>query len=191
MTRTIKTVISAVVAVLLIALVCGGIVWIVNREGITLYVEYDGGRYLSTDKIRSIGNLNSGKHTFTVGSLTDKDMEYTVKIVPNTTVNFEYMNDGNVYLWSNRKDVNFSKHFKLETTDNEFEITVTEDTTVQSILTAEYGDTEIMEYVERIADYFVIEVTSGNGTVSIAFGIPLVPPVPTEGVTVEPGSITI
>ena len=190
MSKTVRTMISCISALLVIASLCGVIAWIARSQGLDIYVGYNDRKYLSTDKQSSIGQLTSGEHIFTVGSLTGEKPEYEVKITPNPDKSFEYMKDGSVYTWKSKKDTDFKEHFGYEKTDTGFTITVADGMTVQSILESKYGDAEIITDTEYINDYFLLVITCDNAIVTLSFGIPLLPPSPTNGVTVSPNHIT-
>ena len=175
---------------LVIALLCGVIAWIARSQGLDIYVEYNDRKYLSTDKNGSLGQLTSGEHAFTVGSLTGDKPEYEVKITPNADKSFEYMTDGSVYSWKSKKDTDFKEYFGYEQTDTGFTITVADGMTVQSILVSKYGDAEIITDTEYLNDYFLITVTCDNATVTLSFGIPLLPPSLANGVVITPDHIT-
>ena len=184
MSKTVRTMISCISALLVIAILCGVIAWIASSQGLDVYLVYNDKRYLSTDKQSSIGQLTSGEHAFTVGSLTGEKPEYGVKITPNADKTFEYISDGGVHTWKSKKDTDFKECFGYEQTDTGFTITVADGMTVQSILERKYGDTEYLN------DYFLLTVACDNAIVTLSFGIPLLTPSPANGVTISPNHIT-
>lgn len=189
MNKTLSAVISTVSVLFVIVALCGSAVWILRREGLDVYVEYNGKKYLATDKLGSVGRLTDGIHTFIVGNLSGGQTKYEIKITPNPDNAFEYITDGSVKKWG--KDMtDYKQYFGYEQTHNGFVLNIPAELTVQSILESECGETEIIGEPDPTANYFLLTVKSGNTTMSITLGVPLIPPQPADGVTVTPEQIT-
>ena len=190
MSKTVRTMISCISALLVIALLCGVIAWIARSQGLDVYVGYNDKKYLSTDKNSSLGQMTSGEHIFAVRSLTGEKPEYEVKITPNADKPFEYMTGGSVYTWKSKRDTDFKEYFGYKETNTGFIITVADGMTVQSILENNYGEAEIITDAEYLNDYFLLTVTCDKAAVTLSFGIPLLPPSPAKGVVITPDHIT-
>ncbi len=189
MNKTLSAVISTVSVLFVIVALCGSAVWILRREGLDVYVEYNGKKYLATDKLGSVGRLTDGIHTFIVGNLSGGQTKYEINITPNPDNAFEYITDGSVKKWGNDK-TDYKQYFGYEQTHNGFTITVTENMTVQSILENKYGEAEIITDTEYLNDYFLLIVICDNATVTLSYGMPLLPPSPANGVVITPDHIT-
>ena len=161
-----------------------------NEDFKTFYVEHDGKQILTQDSKTA---LDAGstyrfdvKYTFDTQQSETKD--YTVEIVPNAEQDFEYMVDGEPYLFSRAGDL--SAAFGLNKQATYFEITTTDGMTLQSVLErCHTGQTvEVPADAEKGNAYpYQLVVTSYNGSVSyrIAFSVGMT----VTGITLDPPSI--
>ena len=161
-----------------------------NEDFKTFYVEHDGKQILTQD---SKTTLDAGstyrfdvKYTFDTQQSETKD--YTVEIVPNAEQDFEYMVDGEPYLFSRAGDL--SAAFGLNKQATYFEITTTDGMTLQSVLErCHTGQTvEVPADAEKGNAYpYRLIVASYNGSVNyrIAFSVGM----EVTGITLDPPSI--
>lgn len=188
---------AKVIGIILVLALLAGLVAVIykftngfNEDFKTFYVEHDGKQILTQDSKTA---LDAGstyrfdvKYTFDTEQSETKD--YAVEIVPNAEQDFEYLVDGEPYLFSRAGDL--SEAFSLNKQATYFEITTTDGMTLQSVLErCHAGQTvEVPADAEKGNAYpYQIVVTSYNGSVSyrIAFSVGMT----VTGITLDPPSI--
>lgn len=180
--NVINTVITIIVSLLLLGVVGGLIAWLARSEGLTVYVEYGEKRYTVNDINNSLGTLNSGEHTFTVGSLSGETVDYAVVISVNRNKNFEFVARDKLYKWTS---VDCSQYFGISRTDNGFTLYISETTTVSNFLRSAYGDFKYTAIMPNTDDYFVMTVKMSHCEMSFPFGIAVGDTPYTDEVTAE------
>lgn len=168
--NTVVGIISAIVAVLAVLLLVGFVLKFTNggsEDFKTFYVERDGVKLLSA---QSDMDVESGKeyrfdvkYTFGVGNDTPRD--YSVKVVPNPDVDFEFMSGDDIYTW---QDVDLSGVFTLKKDATFFTLTVPEDLTLLTLLGKLYPQGEITFDAAELTGgkFYSVIVASDNGKVS-------------------------
>jgi len=177
-----KTFVKVTAYILVLALVCGiiGLVYTFtngfNEDFKTFYIEYGGEKILSeeSDDSFAAGKVHTFnvKYTFDGGNSEVKD--YSVKIVPNVTRDFDFTVDGERYIYS--KVTELTDGFTLEKGETSFTLTLTDDMTLQKILSGVYsGKTVVVpdEAEENNPKPYTLVVSSYNGkiTYNIHFNI--------------------
>ena len=188
---------AKVIGVILVLLLLASIIAVIyrftngfNEDFKTFYVEHNGEQILTTNSelVLEPGKTNrfDVKYTFDTGQAEARD--YSVEIVPNAEQDFEYLVDGEPYLYSKTGDL--SAAFSLRKQATHFEITLREDMTIQSALEAVYPGQQV-EVPGNASDGnpfpYALIVSSYNGNVSyhIAFNLGA----EVLGVTLNPPSI--
>lgn len=194
MSKTAAKIVGYVlVALLLVALI--GLIYKFtngfNEDFKTFYVEYDGKQILTTDSKLTL-NTN-GDSTFHVKYTFDNDKsepkDYTVKIVPNVTCDFDYTVDGEKYLFS--KTGELTSAFALKKEQSQFTLTIPKDYDLQQVLQAVNGgkETVIPEDAEIMNPYpYRLVVSSYNDKVTYNIDFKITEPV-VKDITLEPGQI--
>ncbi len=113
------------------------------------------------------------KYTFDSPDSEPKD--YTVKIVPNTDIDFEYTVDDKVYKYSKIKDL--STAFYLTKQPTYFEFTIIENMSIESIISTQYSgktvEVDVAALQNSLYPYkLVISSYNESVTYNISFGIP-------------------
>lgn len=177
-----KTVIKALVIIIAIALICGGVAVVYkytngfNEEFKTFVVEYEGKKIYSD---ASVMELPAGKvHKFGVSYVFDggrsEPRGYNVKIVPNAQwdSDFEYTKDGGKYLYSSIGDITAA--FGLTKSTTYFELAIPEELTPQTLLTSIFPKSDVEPVgVDEFTGYpFMLVVSSYNNNIvfNIQFG---------------------
>ena len=170
--NVISTIFTILIVLLVLGLLGGVIVWAAREQGLTVYVDYGKNRYDTKSVNTSIGRLDSGLHTFTVGSLTGETVDYNVEILSNENKNFEFAVDGKKIKWSS---VDCSNYFVIQKQADGFTLSISENDTVTNVLKTLYSsdDMEIMYYSDMpITDeYFLVKVTTSWGEFIFPFGL--------------------
>lgn len=188
---------AKVIGIILVLALLAGLVAVIykftngfNEDFKTFYVEHNGKQFLSAQN--DLVLEDAGVHRFDVKYTFDTEQsetkDYAVEIVPNAEQDFEYLVDGEPYLFSRAGDL--SAAFDLNKEETYFEITTTDGMTLQSILErCHAGQTvEVPADAEKGNAYpFQLIVTSYNGSVSyrIAFSVGMT----VTGITLDPPSI--
>lgn len=168
-------VITYILVVLLVLGIAGMVTFFVLRsQGVTFYVECYGEKYLANGDSDSLALLNGETHTFSVKSLTDGEVNYSVKVTSNGANNFSFTTNGEIwYLWNDdeTKD-DYTDIFDIEKSEDSFTLTLPEDFTVKQVLEEKFG-AEIVPKDESDIQagvcYFVIVVSLDESTVKIPF----------------------
>lgn len=188
---------AKVIGIILVLALLAGLIAVIykftngfNEDFKTFYVEHDGKQFLSAQN--DLVLEDAGVHRFDVKYTFDTEQsetkDFSVEIVPNAEQDFEYLVDGEPYLFSRAGDL--SAAFDLNKQATYFEITTTDGMTLQSILErCHAGQTvEVPADAEKGNAYpFQLIVTSYNGSVSyrIAFSVGMT----VTGITLDPPSI--
>lgn len=167
--NNLASILVTVLFILLIVGAIGGLVaWLARSEGLTVYVQYNDKRYTKASVKTSLGQLKSGEHVFTVGSLVGENVEYSVSISPNADADFDFVAKNKRVKWST---VDCSTAFDVECDKDKFTVTIADDMTITNFLRSKYGDeVRYASTVEDIAEYFVITVKTSYGLVAMTFG---------------------
>lgn len=171
-----------IIAYLLVIALFAGIVGIIykytngfNEDFKTFYVEYEGEQILTS---QTALELERGKtHTFNVKYTFDTDKtetkDYSVKVLPNMTKDFDYTVNGERYLFSKIKDL--TAGFKIDKKENSFDLTIPQGSVLENVLSAYHGGKYIgisQEAIDGNPNPFTLVVSSYNG--SIAYNIEMI-----------------
>ncbi len=188
---------AKVIGIILVLLLVAGLVAVIykftngfNEDFKTFYVEHEGKQILAQNSELA---LEPGKKyrfdvKYTFDTQQSETKDYTVEIVPNAEQDFEYLVDGEPYLYSKTGDL--SAAFGLRKHDTYFEIVTAEDTGLTGVLESKYlGQTvEILESAASKNPYpFKLVISSYNG--SVTYNIRFNVGVDVTGVTLDPSEI--
>ncbi len=145
-----------------------------NEDFKTFYVEYGGNKILST---QTVLELENGKtHTFCVKYTFDKEdakpKDYSVKVVPNMTKDFDYTVNGERYLFSKIKDL--TDAFKIDKKDTSFDIEIPQVISLKKVLSEYHNGAQIeieQSAVESNPNPFTLVISSYNGKVVYNIGL--------------------
>ena len=188
---------AKVIGIILVLALLAGLIAVIykftngfNEDFKTFYVEHEGKQFLSTQN--DLVLEDAGVHRFDVKYTFDTQQsetkDYTVEIVPNAEQDFEYLVDGEPYLFSRAGDL--SAAFGLNKKATYFEITTTDGMTLQSVLErCHTGQTvEVPADAEKGNAYpYQLIVSSYNGSVSYRIAFNLGADV--TGITLDPSGI--
>ena len=161
-----------------------------NEDFKTFYVEHEGKQILAQNSELALepGKTYCFDVKYTFDTQQSETKDYTVEIVPNAEQDFEYLVDGEPYLYSKAGDL--SSAFSLKKQATHFEITLREDMTIQSALATVYPGQQV-EVPETAADEnpfpYALIVSSYNGNVSYRIAFNLGADV--TGITLDPSQI--
>jgi len=175
-----KTFVKVIVYVLVIALFVGiiGVIYNFtngfNEEFKTFYVEYGGEKILS---MQTTLELERGKtHTFNVKYTFDKDdaepKDYSVKIVPHMTKDFDYIVNGERYLFSKIKDLTVA--FKIDKNATSFDVAIPKVTSLKNVLSAYHDGAQVeieQSAIESNPNPFTLVISSYNDAVVYNIGL--------------------
>lgn len=145
-----------------------------NEEFKTFYVEYGGEKILST---QTTLELESGKiHTFNVKYTFDKEnarpKDYSVKVVPHMTKDFDYTVNGERYLFSKIKD--FTAVFEIDKRETSFDLAMPAITSLKNALSEYHGGAQIeieQSAIENNPNPFTLVISSYNDSVVYNIGL--------------------
>lgn len=170
-----RTIVKAIVYIAVIGAVIGLIAVIYkytngfSEDFKTFYVEYDGEQILTKETKLKLAHGNTYKfdvkYTFEKDSAEPKD--YSVKVVPNVTPDFEYTIDEKIYKYSSLKDISIA--FELKKDKTSFSMTLEDGFSLNSVLRRMHGgkNVEVDSAVTAENDYpFRLEISSYNGEVT-------------------------
>ena len=188
---------AKVIGIILVLLLVAGLVAVIykftngfNEDFKTFYVEYEGKQILAQDSELALepGKTYRFDVKYTFDTQQSETKDYIVGIVPNAEQDFEYLVDGEIYLYSQAGDL--SAEFSLRKQATHFEITLREDMTIQSVLETVYPGQQV-EVPETAADEnpfpYALIVSSYNGNVSYRIAFNLGADV--TGITLDPSQI--
>ncbi len=176
-----KTVITIILYALLAAVIVGAIALIYkytngfNEDFKTFYVEYDGKQLLTSDTAMEFEPDKkyryNVKYTFDTEESEPKD--FTVRVLPNYTKDFEFTVDDRKYLYSKAKEL--TEAFEIEKSDTFFEIHIKQQSLI-SVLSLVYGKPEVnvptdLDAKNEYPYKLVISSYNGNVTYNIRFKI--------------------
>lgn len=188
---------AKVIGIILVLLLVAGLVAVIykftngfNEDFKTFYVEHDGKQILAQDSELALepGKTYRFDVKYTFDTEQSETKDYSVEIVPNAEQDFEYLVDGEPYLYSKTGDL--SAAFSLKKQATYFEITLREDITLQSVLETVHPGQQV-EVPGNASDGnpfpYALIVSSYNRNVSyhIAFNLGA----EVMGVTLNPPSI--
>lgn len=188
---------AKIIGIILVLLLVAGLVAIIykftngfNEDFKTFYVEYGGKQILAADSQLS---LTTGKtHRFDVKYTFDTPQsdvkEYSVEIVPNAQHDFDFTVDGERHLYSEQDDL--SAAFGLKKSDTYFELSVTEEFSLEYALQSCYPGKEVVipeEATESNTCPYMLVVSSYNG--NVVYHIALSVGAEVTGVELDPTQI--
>lgn len=184
----IGKIMTYILVVLFVLGFSGVIVYFVAKdEGISFYVEYNGERYYSNVNESELF-LSAGKeYTFSVKSLTGKNIDYLVLISSNGKNNFVFVCKDEFYNFYVKDDAgnnDYSEVFDLQKNAESFSISLSEKLTIEQIIEKKFGnEIQLQGELQGNVSYFVITVISGGNSLNfwLTFGesisgIELAPP---------------
>lgn len=186
---------AKVIGIILVLLLVAGLVAVIykftngfNEDFKTFYVEHEGKQILAQNSELALepGKTYRFDVKYTFDTQQSETKDYIVEIVPNAEQDFEYLVDGETYLYSKAGDL-FAA-FSLKKQKSYFEITLREDMTVQSVLETVHPGQQV-KVPETSADVFpyVLCISSYNGNVSYRIAFNLGADV--TGITLDPSQI--
>ena len=188
---------AKIIGIILVLLLLAGLVAIIyrftngfNEDFKTFYVEYGGEQILTTESEMHLVSGNT--HRFDVKYTFDTDNAepkgYNVKVVPNAQRDFDFMVDGERYLYSKQGDMTAA--FGLKKSDTYFELVIPEDFSLEYALQSCYPGKEVV-VLEEAADAnaypYMLVVSSYND--SVVYHIALSVGAEVTGVTLDPDHI--
>lgn len=188
---------AKVIGIILVLLLVAGLVAVIykftngfNEDFKTFYVEHEGKQILAQNSELALepGKTYRFDVKYTFDTQQSETRDYSVEIVPNAEQDFEYLVDGEIYLYSQAGDL--SSAFSLRKQATHFEITLREDMTIQCVLETVHPGQQV-KVPENASDGnpfpYALIVSSYNGNVSyrIAFDIGT----DVTGITLDPPSI--
>lgn len=191
--RTVATVLAYIAVALVLVAVVGLVYRFTNgfnEDFKTFYIEQDGKQILSSSSTMKL-ETNSMyrfdiKYTFDTEQSEPKD--YSVKVVPNASRDFDFTVDGARYLYSKQGDL--SPAFALNKQDTYFEISTKTEMSLQNVLQSCYPDKEVIvpkEAEESNTYPFTLIVASYNE--SVVYKIDFCIDVRVTGVALNPSEI--
>lgn len=191
--RTVATILAYIAGILILVAVVGLVYRFTNgfnEDFKTFYIEQDGKQILSSSSTMKL-ETNSMyrfdiKYTFDTEQSEPKD--YSVKVVPNASRDFDFTVDGERYLYSKQGDL--SPAFALNKQDTYFEISTKLEMSLQNVLQSCYPDKEVIvpkEAEESNTYPYTLLVASYNE--SVVYKIDFCIGVRVTGVTLDPSEI--
>ena len=188
---------AKIIGIILVLLLLAGLVAIIyrftngfNEDFKTFYVEYDGEQILTTESEMHLTSGNTHrfdvKYTFDTENAEPKG--YNVKVVPNAQRDFDFMVDGERYLYSKQGDMTAA--FDLKKSDTYFELVIPEDFSLEYALQSCYPGKEVVipeEATESNTCPYMLVVSSYNG--NVVYHIALSVGAEVTGVELDPTQI--
>ena len=188
---------AKIIGIILVLLLLAGLVAIIyrftngfNEDFKTFYVEYDGEQILTTESEMHLvsGNTHRFDVKYTFDTENAEPKGYNVKVVPNAQRDFDFMVDGERYLYSKQGDMTAA--FGLKKSDTYFELVIPEDFSLEYALQSCYPDKEVI--VPEGADTgnlqpYMLVISSYND--SVVYHIALSVGAEVTGVTLDPDHI--
>lgn len=188
---------AKIIGIILVLLLLAGLVAIIyrftngfNEDFKTFYVEYDGEQILTTESEMHLvsGNTHRFDVKYTFDTENAEPKGYNVKVVPNAQRDFDFMVDGERYLYSKQGDMTAA--FGLKKSDTYFELVIPEDFSLEYALQSCYPGKEVV-VLEEAADAnaypYMLVVSSYND--SVVYHIALSVGAEVTGVTLDPDHI--
>lgn len=191
--KTVATILAYIAGILILVAVVGLVYRFTNgfnEDFKTFYIEQNGKQILSSSSTMKL-ETNSVyrfdiKYTFDTEQSEPKD--YSVKVVPNASRDFDFTVDGERYLYSKQGDL--SPAFALNKQDTYFEISTKPEMSLQNVLQSCYPDKEVIvpkEAEESNTYPYTLLVASYNE--SVVYKIDFCIGVRVTGVTLDPSEI--
>ena len=191
--RTVATVLAYIAVALVLVAVVGLVYRFTNgfnEDFKTFYIEQDGKQILSSSSTMSFKADTTYrfdvKYTFDTEQSEPKN--YSVKVMPNASRDFDFTVDGERYLYSKQGEL--SAAFSLNKQDTYFELVLPEDFALQYALQSCYPGKEVIvpEEAEQGNPYpYTLVVSSYNE--SVVYRINLSVGAEVTGVTLDPEQI--
>lgn len=188
---------AKIIGIILVLLLLAGLVAIIyrftngfNEDFKTFYVEYDGEQILTTESEMHLvsGNTHRFDVKYTFDTENAEPKGYNVKVVPNAQRDFDFMVDGERYLYSKQGDMTAA--FGLKKSDTYFELVIPEDFSLEYALQSCYPGKEVV-VLEEAADAnaypYMLVVSSYND--SVVYHIALSVGAEVTGVILDPSQI--
>ena len=188
---------AKIIGIILVLLLLAGLVAIIyrftngfNEDFKTFYVEYGGKQILTTENEMHLTSRNTHrfevKYTFDTENAEPKG--YNVKVVPNAQRDFDFMVDGERYLYSKQGDMTAA--FGLKKSDTYFELVIPEDFSLEYALESCYPGKEVVvpeEAADANACPYMLVISSYND--SVVYHIALSVGAEVTGVILDPSQI--
>ena len=173
-TNTVIKIIIWVLVVLLLFGAAGVIVsYVLQNEGVSFYVEYNGERYFSSVSEADLFFETGDIYTFNVKSLTGENIDYSVVVQSNGEHNFSFISNSenyDFYVFDDSENNDYSSVFGLKQNEDSFSIIIPENTTVKKIIEMKYGnEIQLQNDLQEGVSYFVVKVNSGDNSLNLAF----------------------
>lgn len=146
--------------------------FVMRSQGMTYYVEFKGERYYANSDGGNITLIEGELSEFSVKSLTDEDINYSVCVTSNYANNFRFSVRDELYkFYGDDEELNdYSEIFDLQRTDSGFTVCVPRNTTLTSVIEQKFnGSITVFDEINEDLSYFVITVSSGASSVSLLF----------------------
>lgn len=146
--------------------------FVMRSQGMTYYVEFKGERYYANSDGGNITLIEGELSEFSVKSLTDEDINYSVCVTSNYANNFRFSVRDELYkFYGDDEELNdYSEIFDLQKTDSGFTVCVPRNTTLMSVIEQKFnGSITFFDEINEDLSYFVITVSSGASSVSLWF----------------------
>lgn len=146
--------------------------FVMRSQGMTYYVEFKGERYYANSDGGKITLIEGELSKFSVKSLTDEDINYSVCVTSNYANNFRFSVRDELYkFYGDDEELNdYSEIFDLQKTDSGFTVCVPRNTTLTSVIEQKFnGSITFFDEINEDLSYFVITVSSGASSVSLWF----------------------
>ena len=174
-TNTVIKIIVWVLVVLLLFGAAGVIVsYVLQNEGVSFYVEYNGERYFSSVSEADLSFEMCDTYTFDVKSLTGESVDYSVSVLSNSEhiISFTFNGENhNSYVGGDNDNNDYSSVFGLRKDKDGFSITLPQGFSVVEAIKAKYGGEVELQGELQAVPYFVIVVSSGENTLNLYFSL--------------------
>lgn len=171
--NTVTKIIVWVLVVLLLLGAAGVIVsYVLQNEGVSFYVEYNGERYFSSVSEADLSFEMCDTYTFDVKSLTGESVDYSVSVLSNSEhiISFTFNGENhNSYVGGDNDNNDYSSVFGLRKDKDGFSITLPQGFSVVEAIKAKYGGEVELQGELQAVPYFVIVVSSGENTLNLYF----------------------
>lgn len=171
--NTVTKIIVWVLVVLLLLGAAGVIVsYVLQNEGVSFYVEYNGERYFSSVSEADLSFEMCDTYTFDVKSLTGESVDYSVSVLSNSEHIISFIFNGenhNSYVEGDNDNNDYSSVFGLRKDKDGFSITLPQGFSIVEAIKAKYGGEVELQGELQAVPYFVIVVSSGENTLNLYF----------------------
>ena len=146
--------------------------FVMRSQGMTYYVEFKGERYYANSDGGNITLIEGELSEFSVKSLTDEDVNYSVCVTSNYANNFRFSVRDELYkFYGDDEELNdYSEILDLQRTDSGFTVCVPRNITLTSVIEQKFNASiTVFDEINEDLSYFVITVSSGASSVSLWF----------------------